>query len=313
MNKYGLPLLGVAVALFAASLVFSQGAGSAYSSNPYSYQRPTAQGSIASPLPNLDRETAKEIISIQGTAEIKVVPDKIRLVFGVIANESSAKDCSNKIKTVCQLTTDAIKQLGIASNDINQDFISVTPVFDWKEATLEKVQAIKQVQTGFQMQSNLHVLCENEAQAMQVIGIAFENGISDIIAFDYWSAKLDDAKKRARKLAVSSAKSKATEMFAAFDIHPRPLNIEEHTTVHKPAGLYRTFSNSNTTSVTLPRSWRDRFQIHAPRPKLTYLENLEAEKDVHPETPSMRPEICVLSKVRVYYEAPQAPIRLGVK
>ena len=311
MKRFLLPFAGGCICLITAHLiysplVFSQGAGSAYSGNPYGYQGSNARPAISS-LPLLDRSTAKEVISVEGAAEIKVAPDKIRLVFGVISESETAKECSARIKSVCHSTATDMSGIGIASTDVNQDFISVTPVFDWQETELGNEKAIKQFQTGYQMQSNFHVLCQDEDQAMQIIDIAFANGISDIIAFDYWSSKLDQAKIEARKLALNSAKAKAASMFESLEIQPRVVNVQEKTTVHKPAGLYRTFSNSNSTSVTVPRQWRDRMQVYAPRPKLTYLENLEAEKDIHTIKPAMRPEISVLSRVTTYYENAHRP------
>ena len=293
MNRILFFLTYLTITIGQSDSASAQGAGSAFTGG---------QVGNVSQKQKLDFKTATKVIAVNGTAELKVEPEKLRLVFAIMAEKATAAECSNQIKQTQKQIADSISDLGIARDDINGDFISVTPTYEWVNDEQEMI--IRQEKTGYRMQHNLHVMCKSEAVAMKVIDIAFDNGISDIIAFDYWCSDLDEQKKRARKKAIEAAKEKSTILFEIFQKEPEPINIQEQTTVHKPSQLYRTFSRSSSQRIAIPRNWRDRPQVYAATPQLTYLENLPAQTDVQGTTPAMKPQISILSSVTIYYASP---------
>jgi hypothetical protein len=50
--------------------------------------------------------------------------------------------------------------------------------------------------------------------------------------------------------------------------------------------------------------WHDKLAIKAFRPKMTFFNGLQSESDQRPDQPAIRPEIAVVSTVRLYYESP---------
>lgn len=289
---YSIP--AIAIGFLIPIAVFAQGAGAAYTGGQYGPQHKSEK---------LDVKTATKVIAVSGTVELKIDPEKLRLVFAIMAENETAAGCSEKIKLVQKSVTEAVSGMGIAPSDINGDFISVTPNYEW--ANIEEEMIVRQKLVGYKMQHNLHVMCGSEEVAMKVIDIAFDNGISDIIAFDYWHSKIDEQKKAARKKAIESAKEKSTILFEVFDTKPKPINVQEKTTVHKPSTMYRTFSRSSSQRITIPRNWRDRAQVFAATPQLTYLENLATQTDIQGKTPALKPQISVLSTVTIYYSTPK--------
>lgn len=284
----------IAVGFLIPISVIAQGAGAAYAGGQYGPQHKPEK---------LDFKTATKVIAVTGTVEQKIDPEKLRLVFAIVAERGTAAECSKKIKLIQKSITEAVSSLGITASDINGDFISVTPTYEWEND--EEEMMVRQKLSGYKMQHNLHAMCGSEEVAMKVIDIAFENGISDIIAFDYWHSGIDEQKKAARKKAIESAKEKSAILFEVFDSKPKPINVQEKTTVHKPSTMYRTFSRSSTQRISIPRNWRDRAQIFAPTPQLTYLENLAAQTDIQGKTPALKPQISVLSTVTIYYSTPK--------
>jgi hypothetical protein len=51
-------------------------------------------------------------------------------------------------------------------------------------------------------------------------------------------------------------------------------------------------------------AWRDKPAIKAFRPKMTFFNGLQSESDQRPDQTAIRPEIAVVSTVRLYYESP---------
>ena len=262
----------IAVIILGHQGTFGQGSGAAYTGG-YGYAPATPPASHTSN--ELGWETATRVITFTGTAELKIKPEKIRMVFAILSEGETGKECSDKIAKIEQSVIQSLVDNDIKKDDIVRDFIAVLPTYIWKPVEIEGERMVRQQRSGFRMQNNMHVLCNDEAQAMEVIELAFQQGVSDVVAFDYWSSKSDGAKKEARKMALEAAKEKAELLLSVFDEQPPIINIKETTTLHKPANLYRTFTRNLTESITLPRGWRDRPQIFAYRPQMTYLENLE--------------------------------------
>lgn len=261
-------------------------------------------------LPPLNVDAAQGYIMLDGVAETRVKATEIRIVLAITAEGETAKICRQTVDATSDRLRGSWTELGIPPQKITSDFIAVLPVYEWatrKEA--EKAafaeNALVEKRTGFRMQTNLHVIAKSETEAQAVINRAFDQGVTDIIAFDYWSRELDKVKQETRERAVKAALDKATMLLGlAFDNpKPRPINVQEKTVVHYPASLYHSFTNSQEQTLT-PR-WNDnRPFIAAPRPKNTYYRGLVIDADVRPTEPAMNPEISVVATVRLYYESP---------
>jgi hypothetical protein len=154
------------------------------------------------------------------------------------------------------------------------------------------------------MQSNLHLLVKTEPDAMAAINLAFQQGVTDIVTFDYWSSELDAQKAKVREMAIAAAQEKAKTLLAVFDDRPKVINVQENTAVLYPHSLYQTYENILEERVEYNNAWRDKPAIKAYRPKMTFFQGLQSHSDKRPSTPAMRPEISVVSTVRIYYQSP---------
>ena len=154
------------------------------------------------------------------------------------------------------------------------------------------------------MQTNTHLAVPNDATAPASLQAAFELGITDIIAFDYWSRDLDENKKTARDQALKAALGKSDTLLGAlFAKRPPIINMQEQTAVRYPESLYHSFENSYEEDVT-PAWRRDVPFIRASRPRNTYYRGLYSDGDVQPRDLPMHPEISVVSTVRLYFQSP---------
>ena len=164
------------------------------------------------------------------------------------------------------------------------------------------------------MQTNLHVLCKDEQQALDVMDAAFEAGVNDIISFDYWHSDIDKYKKEALKLAIEEAKAKANILLSVFDEKPKLLNVHSGSTILYPETLYRTIDNDAKNSMpSVPYSWRDYPKVSAFRPKVTFYTGSKGYRDRSPIRPAMHPEIAVSSTVTLTYGTPARDQRMELE
>jgi hypothetical protein len=139
---------------------------------------------------------------------------------------------------------------------------------------------------------------------MAAIQLAFKQGVTDIVTFDYWSSEINEQKINARAAAIEAAKEKAKTLLAVFATPPKVINIQESTAVFFPHSLYRTYENVLEEQVQYNNSWQNLPAIKAYRPKMTFFQGLESRSDVGPAEAAIRPEIAVVSTVRLYYQSP---------
>jgi uncharacterized protein YggE len=208
--------------------------------------------------------------------------------------------------------TAAWTTLGIAAEKVHVDFIAVLPRYEWRLEKRGDVDVGVEQKAGYRMQSNLHLAVESEAQAQAALARAFAEGVTDIIAFDYLSDELDAIKLKAREQALTAARTKADLLLAVLPDRPRVINLQERTDVRYPESMYQSFSNAYDEQVT-PAYRSDVPFLRAYRPQNTYYRGLHSDSDIQPAELPMRPEISVVSTVRLYFESPSAQTTKGKK
>jgi uncharacterized protein YggE len=259
-----------------------------------------------SELPALDRKTAETFISLDGRAEVRVRPTQVRIVLAATSEGKTAQECQRAIQESIAGLRSRWQKLRIPAESIVEDFIAVLPVHSWSVEKRDDTDVGVEQREGYRMQTNVHVSVPNDEMSTAVLTAAFEQGLTDIIAVDYWSPELDAAKVQAREQALKAARSKADTLFKTlFDKPPTVINVQERTTVRHPESLYDSFENTFQEEVT-PAARSNMPFIRAYRPRNTYYRGLKIDTDVESAGLSMQPEISVVSTVRLYFASPAA-------
>ena len=280
------------------------GAGAAYQS--FQNQSPAAHQSATA--------NSSELIAVKGSAEISVKPESLRLVFAVTAEAKESIQCSEQVDTAIKTIREALQPLKLTGDRVVEDFIVVMPSYKWDLEEREERKVLRELHDGFRMQSNLHVLCDDEEQAMAVIDEAFKAGVSEIISFDYFHSDLDRYKREVLKKALDEAKSKSEILLSIFEDKPKVLNVGDSSSVSFPQSQYKTIAPTpDNSQAVLPYSWRDYLKIKAHRPKTTYYAGSKEFSDFGLKKPPMNPEIIVQSTVTLTYGSPARGERIEIE
>lgn len=259
------------------------------------------------PSSSLTKEVAESYILIDGKAEVRVKPTELRIVLAVTAEGETAIDCQQGVDATLAKLKTAWAKIKIPPEAIVVDFIAVLPLYEWKVERDENL--MRERRAGFRMQSNVHLEVADDTAAMSSLVAAFEQGVTDIIAFDYWSKELDSVKEQTREKALTAARAKSDLLLKAlFAEKPPVINVQEQTTVHYPVSLYHSFTNTGNEEA-VPTYARNYNFVRAYRPKNTYYRGLFSDGDIQPRELPMKPEISVVSIVRLYFESPAAAER----
>ncbi|MHC4404682.1 MAG: SIMPL domain-containing protein [Planctomycetota bacterium] len=253
----------------------------------------------------LDHRAIENYITIEGKVEKRLDPTALRIVLAILVEQPTAPACQSECRKREEELVKALKGPGVDPDAIVVDFISILPVYEWEIEVREGESVAVEKRSGFRMQSNVHVEVATEEKAREALKTAFEIGVSDVIAFDYWNEDVDRCKKEARAEALQVAKEKAELLLGSlFADPPAPLNVHESTRVVYPRSLYHSFENVYAEEIAIPYSEEQIPTLRVARPKNTYYRGLMEEADVVGQGLPLRPQISVVSSVRLYYATP---------
>ena len=160
------------------------------------------QGSASAPIPDTIKvENVKDnVITVQSSEEVKVVPDMAELVFSVTTQAEDAKACQEQNSRDLANVISFLKGSGIAETSIQKSNSGIDPIYDWNSG---------RTITGYEMNTTITVSDVLIDQTGSLISSSVEAGINSISQVTYLSSKYDETYQQALKNAIASAKVKA--------------------------------------------------------------------------------------------------------
>ena len=274
------------------------------------------RGGVYSPLAQpdpakfveLSADVAQSYIVVEGKSVLSVQPTAVRIVLAVTHEAKTSKECKTGIKTKIEELRPLWVQAGVKDENIVEDFISILPQYDFEAQQLGDQQVAMEKKVGFLMQTNIHLAVKDDAEANRVLDMAIDNGITDIIGFDYWSEQLDEKKQEVRAKAMQVAKEKSKALLdRLFEKKPRVINVQENTIVVNPTQMYESYTNTSSANYQMNYWSRKNMPlVQLARPKNTYYRGNLPNADTQAAKLPMRAELSVVSTVKIYYESPAA-------
>ena len=194
------------------------------------------QGSTTAPIPDTIKvENVKDnVITVQSTEEVKVVPDMAELVFSVTTQAADAKACQEQNSKDLDNVISFLKGTGIAETSIQTSNYGLDPVYDWNSG---------RTITGYEMNTTITVSDIPIDQAGTLISSSVEAGINSISQVTYLSSKYDETYQQALKNAIASAKVKAEAIAEAGGCTLGPVvHVEEYN--DNQIARYSTYKNA---------------------------------------------------------------------
>lgn len=275
-----------------SSVCFGQAAGLRSESQP-----------AIQPKLNLNQNEIYGHVRVTASSQTLVKPDRIRLVWAVIAESENADQGMKEIKKRFEKARDLWMKIGIPASDVVEDFISVKPKYNWKTSQENGLKVLREETSGFQTQFNLHVSVKDEKDANECIQGALSAGIQDLIAVDY-CADLSKVRSENRRKAITATKAKASDLFEmVFERKLTPINVTCNTLVHYPESLYKKIYSPVDRTVFDYRQKTAR--IYKPKPEYVYYRGLGRDAEVKKDVLPMNPMIIVESTATIYYRHPE--------
>lgn len=157
-------------------------------------------------------------INVSGSAEIKVVPDEIRLSVAVESRNAALDVARLDNDTRISAALAFLKQAGLPDRDVKTDFISVQPDYDRDRSRVTPVAYI--------IRKSIEIRLTNTVVFQSIMTGLLTNGVNVIDTVDFRTSQLRMHRDKARLLAVRAAKEKAKALTDELGVKlGRPYNV----------------------------------------------------------------------------------------
>lgn len=174
---------------------------------------------FASSLCFAQRNPELHTISVTGEAEVKVVPDRVTVMFSVEIRGKDLEAAASQTDAAVKRVIAAARQLGVEEGDIQTGVVRVDIAYDDKSHS-----AISYYTTA----KGIQVVLKDVAKFEPLLQAGLKAGANKIDDVAFTTSELRKCRDQARARAVKAAIDKAHDLAAAagLRIDDKPLNID---------------------------------------------------------------------------------------
>lgn len=154
-------------------------------------------------------------VTVYGQGKVEYKPDTANVTLGVrVDRAGSADQALEQLNVKIKKINDAVLALGIPADDIKTQNYNLYPNYDYKDG-VSKV-------SGYNASQNIVIkvrkVDENSEGVNSVVATAGDNGTNEIQGVNYYIDDISVLKQKARILALTDARSKASALAKAAGI-----------------------------------------------------------------------------------------------
>lgn len=180
-----------------------------------------------------------DFFTVSAEGRVQTKPDSAEVSIGFTGSGKTVTDAQTKTNVVMNSVTDAIKKLGISAEDIKTTNYTVNPqytqgyfpgpsvrnpetetgVVTMESPTVKSIDSAPQPLrggppqiSGYEVNATIQVKVKDLEKLNQVIDSATKNGANQIHGITFTIANKEKVLSEARKLAITNAKKKASEI-----------------------------------------------------------------------------------------------------
>jgi uncharacterized protein YggE len=150
------------------------------------------------------------IISVSGSAEVKVAPDEIYLQLGVETRHANLEEAKKQNDERVNKAISFLKASNIKSKDIQTDFISIEPTYD------SDISLVKPV--AFIVRKSIEVKLAETKTFEAILSGLLTNGVTNVHGIEFRTSQLRKHRDTARAMAIRAAIEKADALAAELGV-----------------------------------------------------------------------------------------------
>lgn len=144
-------------------------------------------------------------MAVVGEGKVEAVPDTIYMSVGIIVSSAStSEEAQKQITEINNRIIEAMKKLGIQSEDLKTSNYSINPNYDWKSGT-NKI-------SGYSGSATVEIKVKKKDLAPKVISEATDTGANNVQITRSVIDKPEKYREEARSKAIANAKEQAEKL-----------------------------------------------------------------------------------------------------
>ncbi|MEK7139181.1 MAG: SIMPL domain-containing protein [Patescibacteria group bacterium] len=143
----------------------------------------------------------RDMISVEGTGKVTVVPDVATFSLGVMTEKSLVAEAQKENTTKMNKIVSTLQEMGIDQKDLQTSQYNIYPQYNW----LNDRQSLR----GYQVSQDLTVKVRNLDKVGEVFARAGDLGANNIGGLQFTVDDIEKSKDEARLAAITDAKTKA--------------------------------------------------------------------------------------------------------
>jgi uncharacterized protein YggE len=166
------------------------------------------------------------VVSTSGTATVKVDPDKVTVTIGVETQGLTAQEAASANAELMEKVIAALKELGIADDQISTSWYSVSPIYEYKSPPCIEIYpqppecAPRSEITGYRASNSLSVTLDADEDVGEVIDAAVAAGANNVSGAYFFVSEERQQELRDGLIeqAIENARSRAEKAAEAVDM-----------------------------------------------------------------------------------------------
>ena len=173
---------------------------------------------------------SEHVITVSGTGKVTIKPDVADVNLGVTVQRDTAKAARDQAAQTMNSIIAALKNLGIADEDIKTSSLNVGPVYDYNSSPSRI--------TGYQLTNEVSVHVRDISKVADVIDDSVAAGATTVDGVSFDVTDRATVENQARDAAVKDARSHADAFASAAGVTITGVQSISETTVSYPYPIY---------------------------------------------------------------------------
>ena len=163
---------------------------------------------------------AVNTLNVSGEGEVFATPDTAEFTFSITEEGESASAVKEAVDAKANETIEALKAQGVEDKDIKTVAYELHPKYEWEQERCPMGYGCpgKQVQKGFTLTQSILVKARDLDKAGTYLSLVSEKKVTDVSGLTFTIDDEDALKAEARKAAIDDAKKKAEKLAADLGV-----------------------------------------------------------------------------------------------
>ncbi len=201
---------------------------------------------------------------------VNITPDEYVVTFALVQEGPTPEACTQTIDDRINQFKAELQKLGVSPGDVFVDFVTQTPVYDYKlKRESSKAATATEYESGFELKKNLMIRYTQRDLLDAMTQAAARFQIYDLVKVDFIVRNPAALREKLRSEALNVVKRKLAESEKVLGIKYRPAAIEfERYSNEEPGDLYRSYTAYESSDVS--STGRGSLRVVKQRKPVTY-------------------------------------------